>query len=115
MKKNFFSAIVVAFLFAETILKAEDLTCVIDAAVDRGEKKIVLENKTYFLDSPILLGVRHNGISLEGSPEGGTVISCGRQIENWEEVDGLWRARVDGETFVSSLYFVLSSPMGNIF
>ena len=104
MKKNFFSAIVVAFLFAETILKAEDLTCVIDAAVDRGEKKIVLENKTYFLDSPILLGVRHNGISLEGSPEGGTVISCGRQIENWEEVDGLWRARVDGETFVSSLY-----------
>ncbi len=102
--KSFLLPILTLFVFACANSRADDLSELIDAAAASGEKKIVLENRTYFIDSPILLDVKHNGLCLEGASGGGTVISCGKRIEGWEKSGGLWRARVEGESFISSLY-----------
>ena len=91
-----------AFIFFFSFSCGQTLQELADNAAKTGQKRLALENKTYVLTEPLRLGAEHSGLSIEGS--GGTKIIGGRKIGNWEPAGGLWKAKLEGVKFVSSLY-----------
>ena len=91
-----------AFIFFFSFSCGQTLQELADSSAKTGQKRLALENKTYVLTEPLRLGVEHSGLSIEGS--GGTKIIGGRSVENWEPDGELWKAKLDGVKFVSSLY-----------
>ena len=91
-----------AFIFFFSFSCGQTLQELADNAAKTGQKRLALENKTYVLTEPLRLGAEHSGLSIEGS--GGTKIIGGRKIGNWEPDGGLWKAKLEGVKFVSSLY-----------
>ena len=102
-------------------LFAQDLQKMIDKASESAGKHLKLEAKTYFIDKTIKLTPKHNGLVIEGAsiPDASDIaswyrgggdnikmskISSGRRIEGWTREGSVWKAKLDGVKFISSLY-----------
>lgn len=81
---------------------AQTLQELADSAAKTESKHLVLEDKTYFVEEPLRLGPEHSGLVIKCS--GGAKIVGGRKIDNWERDGAMWKAKLDGIKFVSSLY-----------
>lgn len=101
LAKKMFLLAALAFASAD-LASGRSLQELADAAADSSEKILRLEARAYFLETPLKLGERHSGLKIIGQK--GTLITSFRKIENWETDGGLWRAKIPGENFVSSVF-----------
>lgn len=91
----------IVFIFAGTLF-GESFQDLADSAAKTPDKILKLEAKTYFVDKPVMLTAAHNGLKIEGKE--GSVLSGGKRVSGWTRDGKLWKAKLDGVDYVSSLF-----------
>lgn len=70
-----------------------------DAArkADAGSRRIVVMPGEYFLEQPLALDARDNGLTIEAEPAGKATLYGGKLVTNWKrDGDRLWQADLPG-------------------